>query len=64
MVCLLQRERVVGNWTCEHVDLGALRLGFASPISLFYILLCIGDNHISFCWGWGKWKVSARVKSE
>ena len=28
------------------------------------IFLCIGDNYIYFCWGWGKWKLSARVKSE
>ena len=34
---------------------------YHSCISIF---LCIGDNFMSFCWGLGKWKVSARVKSK
>ena len=45
--------------------IGALRPRFASPTTLvFQIFLCIGDNCMSFFWRWGKWRVSARVKSE
>ena len=29
---------------------GALRLKFASRTTLFYVLLCIGDNCMCFCW--------------
>ena len=39
--------------------LGSLHL----PLS-FFSFFCIGDNCISFCWRWGKWKVSGRLKSE
>ena len=44
----------------------AIRHRFASPTPLIFIycFLCIGDNSMLFCWGWGKWKVTVRVKSE
>ena len=34
---------------------------YHSRISTF---LCIGEIRMACCWGWGKWKVSARLKSE
>ena len=44
------------------------RWRFAPQVSFNYhscisIFVCNGDNCMYFCWGWGKWKVSARVKS-
>ena len=64
-VSRLQRTWVPGNRTQQLTD----RRRFAPQVCFTYhssilIFLCIGDNCMSFCWGWGKWKVSARLKSE
>ena len=43
----------------------ALRPRFASPTTLvFQFFNALGTIACLFYWGWGKWKVSARVKSE
>ena len=40
----------------------ALQACFTYHLILYF--LCIWDNCMISCWGWGKWNVSARVKSE
>ncbi|TMW93132.1 hypothetical protein EJD97_012123 [Solanum chilense] len=60
----VQITKVVGS-----EDQLADRRRFTPQVSFNYhscisIFVCIGDNCMSFCWGWGKWNVSARVKFE
>ena len=57
------RERKMAE-VHQLLDAFELRPRFASPTTVVFHFLRIGDNCISFCLGWGKWKVSAKVKSE
>ena len=63
-VSRLQRTWVPRNRAHHLVDRRRLRHRFASPTTLVFRFLCIGDNCMPFCWGWGKWIVSVRVKSD
>ena len=40
-----------GNWTHQLADRQPLRHSFASPTTLVFKFLCIGDNCMFFCWG-------------
>ena len=64
MVSLLKRERVSRNRTRQHVD----RWRFVPQVCftyfpILYTYMHWGKLHV-FLLGWGKWKVSVRVKSE
>ncbi|TMX04468.1 hypothetical protein EJD97_008775 [Solanum chilense] len=61
----VQYTEVVGSRELNHQLADRRRPRFASPSTLvFQFLYALGIIACLFCWGWGKWKVSARVKSE
>lgn len=55
--------RKLDSPTCLYF-FGSMCHRFASPTTLFFYTSCIGDNGNIFLWGWAKWKVSGRVRSE
>ena len=60
----LQRTWVPGNRTHHLADRRRFAPGLLHLPLSYFNFLCIRDNCMYFCWGWGKWIVSVRVKYE
>ena len=64
-VQITEKSGFRGTGPTSLLIVGALHPRFASPTTLvFQFFYALGTIACLFCWGWGNWKVSARMKSK